>query len=197
MLFRSFNTYTGLIPQVGDIITVTTWNDTRQQNILTEVFVGPTQGTVTVQEGYDETLFDQASLNNTPGSFDYSEGQSVTVNGLYLNREITDPGRLWVTLNGKRLFVNNGFTVENGEIVLSAGYIMNPSDIVIITEFTNSISPEGMAFRIFQDMRGVQATYRITPATTTYLVEALGQYDDIIYVHDVGALSEPNLAANV
>jgi hypothetical protein len=47
------------------------------------------------------------------------------------------------------------------------------TDVVMITEFTNSVAPEAMAFRIFQDMRGVQATYRITPATTTYLVQPL------------------------
>jgi hypothetical protein len=29
----------------------------------------------------------------------------------------------------------------------------------------NDVVPEAMAFRIFQDMRGVQAVYRITPAT--------------------------------
>jgi hypothetical protein len=54
-----------------------------------------------------------------------------------------------------------------------------------------------MAFRIFQDMRGVQATYRITPATTTYLVEPLAADDDTIYVHNAAALNEPNLSNNI
>jgi hypothetical protein len=54
-----------------------------------------------------------------------------------------------------------------------------------------------MAFRIFQDMRGVQATYRMTVATTTQLSQPLGQYDDIIYLVDASTQGEPNLAANV
>jgi hypothetical protein len=157
---------TGSVPANGDIIAVTTWNDTRQQNILTEVFVGP----VTVG--------------------------SDTVNNLTLGRIITDPSRLWVTLNGNRLFNNNGFTISNEELVLTSG-TMSPTDIVMITEFTNSVVPEAMAFRIFQDMRGVQAVYRMTTATTTQLVESLSSTDDIIYVEDASSLSQPDLTINI
>jgi hypothetical protein len=53
-----------------------------------------------------------------------------------------------------------------------------------------------MTFRIFQDMRGVQATYRITPSSTTELAAAVNNTDDIIYVTDASALSEPNFAAD-
>jgi hypothetical protein len=53
-----------------------------------------------------------------------------------------------------------------------------------------------MAFRIFQDMRGVQATYRITPETTTVLTQSLAAMDDIIYVNDVTTLTQPNLLNN-
>jgi hypothetical protein len=116
---------------------------------------------------------------------------------LYLNRVITNPDRLWVTLNGRQIFVNDGFTIVDDQIVLANGYIMASTDVVMITEFTDSIAPEAMAFRIFQDMRGVQATYRITPATTTYLVEPLSATDDVIYVHNAAALNEPNLAMNI
>jgi hypothetical protein len=123
--------------------------------------------------------------------------QSVTRNDLYLNRTILNPERLWVTLNGLQIFVNDGFTIVDDTIVLASNYIMSATDVVMITEFTDSIAPQAMAFRIFQDMRGVQATYRITPATTTYLVEPLSTTDDIIYVHNAAALNEPNLAANI
>jgi hypothetical protein len=43
-------------------------------------------------------------------------------------------------------------------------------------------------------MRQVQATYRITPSTTTTLIQPVEILDDIIYVEDAAALSEPNLA---
>ena len=191
-----FNAFGGLLPVAGDTISVTTWNDTRQQNILTQVYVGPVQGSVVVQEPYDSTLFDQGSLNNDPGSFDYSAGQAVTLNNLFIENPVTDPDRLIVTFNGRRLFVNDDFLVVNNEIILASG-IMTASDVVTITSFTNSIAPNAMAFRIFQDMRGVQATYRITPATSTYLVAPLAATDDVIYVDNASNLSEPNLGANI
>jgi hypothetical protein len=46
-------------------------------------------------------------------------------------------------------------------------------------------------------MRGVQATYRITPSTTTALAQALSARDDIVYVVDAGALDEPALSSNI
>jgi hypothetical protein len=36
-----FNAFNGMVPSNGDIIAVTSWNDTRQQDILTQVYVGP------------------------------------------------------------------------------------------------------------------------------------------------------------
>jgi hypothetical protein len=54
----------------------------------------------------------------------------------------------------------------------------------------------GPDFRIFQDMRGVQATYRITADTTTTLIRRLDDQDDVIYVADASALGEPNFAAD-
>ena len=192
-----FNTTTGLIPIAGDLIEVITWNDTRQQNILTQVFVGPVQGSSTIDEGFDTTDFDAATIVDTPGSFDYAAGTTVTRNDLILSRAIINPSRLWVTLNGRRLTNNIDFTITGTEIILAGGYVLDATDIVIVTEFTNSIAPEEMTFRIFQDMRGVQATYRITPDTTTYLVQPLTSTDDTIYVYNASALDEPNLPADV
>jgi hypothetical protein len=54
-----------------------------------------------------------------------------------------------------------------------------------------------MAFRIFQDMRGVQATYRITPNSTTMVTQTVAQDDDVIHIADAGSLSIPNFIANV
>ena len=191
-----FDPTQGLIPVIGDEIVVTTWNDTRQQDMLTKVFVGPVTAGVTIDEGYDETDFDVGTISGDPGSFDYSEGITVTVNNLQLGRVITDPSRLWVTLNGNRLFFGNGFTLNGEELILSSG-ILDTLDVVMVTMVTDSVVPDAMAFRIFQDMRGVQATYRITTATTTTLTQTLGQYDDVIYVANASALDTPDLPNNI
>ena len=191
-----FNPAYGLVPVAGDIITVTTWNDTRQQDILTTVYVGPVQTGAVVTEGFDTTDYSPANINGDPGSFDYTSGVIVTSNNLYLPQPVDNPDRLWVSLNGKRLFYGEDFVIVNDEIILATG-IISTTDVVMITEFTNSVVPEAMAFRIFQDMRGVQATYRITPNTTTELTQTLGDYDDVIYVADASKLDEPDIAANI
>ena len=191
-----FNTSTGLIPSDGDIIAVTTWNDPRQQKILTQCFVGPVTSGIVVTEPYDSTDFDVGTVTDNPGTYDYSQGAVVTSNNLDMGVVITDPDRLWVSLNGRRLFNNQGFTVSGTEVILTSG-ILRSNDLVMITQFTNAVVPEAMAFRIFQDMRGIQATYRITPSTTTATAEFVDINDDIIYVDNASALVEPNLDANV
>jgi hypothetical protein len=99
-------------------------------------------------------------------------------------------------LNGYRLFPNYDFTVSGEELILTAG-LLKANDVLMISEFTNSIVPEAMAFRIFQDMRGVQATYRITTDTTTYTTQAVAITDDVIYVNNANALVEPNIEGNI
>jgi hypothetical protein len=71
------------------------------------------------------------------------------------------------------------------------------TDKLVVTEYTDSFVPEATAFRIFQDMRGIQATYRMTQATTTYLTQALSATADIAYVNDVNGLGQPNLPEGI
>lgn len=185
-----------LIPSVGDIISVTTWNDTAQQNIVTEVFVGPTTQGIVISEGYDTTNYDVGTTNYAPGAFDYSEGSSITNNNFDIGIEILDPSRLVVSLDGYTLFNGSGFTV-NGSVVTVIGPAINAAQVVSITSFTQSVVPGEIAFRIFQDMRGLQSTYRITNSTTTTLTQDLSATDDIIYVANASSLSEPNLPQGI
>ena len=182
------------LPTFGDTIAVTTWNDTAEQEILTQVFVGPVVTSLVISEGFDVTDFDAGAITGAPGSFDYSVGVGLNKNEFLLQRENVIASRLWVTLNGTRLFEGQDFTVENNYLILSSGAI-GLSDVMVVTEFTDSIVPEATAFRIFQDMRGVQATYRITASTTTALAQNLAADSDIIYVTNAAALTEPNLTA--
>jgi hypothetical protein len=77
----------------GDIITVTTYNDTAEQNILTQVFVGPVTETVANQEGYDDTVYSPDTVDGDPGSFDYSSTGTFTadtVNGSYIITNVSN-----------------------------------------------------------------------------------------------------------
>jgi len=196
----------GTIVNVNDVFAITTWNDTSQQYPLTLVFIGPVVSGTTVVEGYDSTAYDAASVSDTPGSYSYSTGISVSNNNFWLERSGVEAGRLWVTLDGNRLFEGQDYTVAYQEddgtnpagdyLILASGAIQS-AQIVAVTEFTSSTVPDAMAFRIFQDMRGVQATYRITLDTTTILVQDLSETDDTMYVDNASALSEPNLELGI
>jgi hypothetical protein len=187
----------GLIPIYGDVVSVITWNDTRQQDMLTTVYVGPISIGVTVSEAYDTTDFSVGIVNLEPGSYDYTSSATVVqVNDLQLSRPVLNPDRLWVTLNGRRLFYGTDFSITGEELILSSG-VLNTADVVMIVQDTESVVPEPMAFRIFQDMRGVQATYRITSATTTTLTQTLTANANIIYVDNASALAQPDLEINI
>jgi hypothetical protein len=117
-------------------------------------------------------------------------------NNFDLDRVITNSGRLWATLNGYRLFDGADFSVSGQYLLLSTGTI-GSSDVLAVTEFTESVVPEAIAFRIFQDMRGIQATYRITNSTSTFLTATLSATADVIYVDNAGKLSQPDLPNGV
>ena len=185
-----------LVPIAGDVVSVTTFNDTSEQNILTQVFVGPTTQGVLISEAYDDTPFDEGLINNAPGSFDYSAGSQILTNNFDTGRAISNVQRIEVTLDGFYLFEGVGYTV-NGSVITISGPVINASQVVSITSYTASVIPGAIAFRIFQDMRGLQTTYRITANTTTELTANLSATADIIYVSDASALSEPNLPQGI
>ncbi len=195
--YLTFSAISGFRPVSGDIVSVTTFNDTAQQDILTQVFVGPITTGVTIDEPYDSTNFDAGSVTGDPGSFDYSVGDLIQVNIFDTGRAITDPGRLTVSLNGKFIQYGDEWTVINGTSVEILGPILGPIDVVAITSFTQSVVPEAIAFRIFQDMRGTQLTYRITPDTTTELAQDLTATADVIHLVDASRVTEPNLEAGI
>jgi hypothetical protein len=182
---------------IGDQLAVTSWNDTSQQDPLTLVFVGPVTTGLTLVEPYDSTGYDYPSVaNNTSGTFDYSLGIEIPDNNFDLGREGLLTNRLWVTLDGNRLYAGVDYSVEGQYLILGSG-IIGSAQVLAVTEFTQSIVPDAMAFRLFQDMRGVQTTFRITVPTTTTLAQAVSETADIIYVTDASALSEPTLSAGI
>lgn len=185
-----------LTPIAGDIIAVTSYNDTAQQDLLTQVFVGPTSQGILVSEGYGSTDFDSAEVNNTPGSFDFSTGTSIDTNVFDTGRDIGNASRLTVTLDGFYLFEGIEYTIVGTSVVLS-GAPINASQVVVIESMTQSVVPDEIGFRIFQDMRGLQSTYRITRDSTSQLLAPLAETDDVIYVANALAFGEPNLAEGI
>jgi len=191
-----FRTTGGFYPLYGDVVSVTSWNNTVQQNIVTLLWEGPVVEGAVVNEPFDSTDFDTGTVSNDPGSFDYTEGIQVIVNNFQLGRIVTDPTRMWVTKNGNRIFYGDDYLISGEELIVHGGPI-GTTTVIVAQLFTDSVVPDAMEFRIFQDMRGVQATYRMTPDTTTTLVQKLFKDQDIIYVADADALTQPDLEANI
>lgn len=191
-----FRSTAGFLPQPGDIVSVTTWNDTSEQNILTKVFVGPEDTSILVSQGYDTTGFDEGDVTGAIDSFDYSSGVIEQVNRFDLGREILDTNRLLVTLDGVWLFANIGYTID-GSVLEIPGPIIATNAVLAVTMFTDSTVPGEIAFRIFQDMRGQQNLYRITAATSTTLVQDLSASGDIIHVADANNMPQPNLELGI
>jgi len=188
----------GLIPLLGDVVSFTTWNDTAEQDIVTRVFVGPSVTGEQVTEPYDSTLFDEGTVTGDAGSYDYADIALVEINRFDIGRTITNTDRIMVSINGLYKFAGldfleeSDFDVEGSEVIIP-GPILNATDVVVITVFTNSVVPGSIAFRIFQDMRGQQLSYRILPQTSTILTEPLLATDDVIHVDDARKLPQPNM----
>ena len=191
-----FRTTGGFYPQYGDVVSVTSWNDTAQQSIVTLLWQGPVVEGDVVNEPYDSTDFDLGNVSSDPGSFDYTEGVQVVANNFQLGRIVTDPTRMWVTKNGTRIFYGDDYLISGEELIVHGGPI-GTITVVVAELFTDSVVPDAMEFRIFQDMRGVQATYRMTPDTTTTLAQNLFKDQDTIYVANATALTQPDLQANI
>jgi hypothetical protein len=190
----------GVVLNQGDSIAVTTWNDTSEQFLLTQVFGGPVTRGVEISEGFDDVPFDIGTVLNGPGTFDWSTGTTVTENNFRLDRTPPiSPERLWVSYNGNRLVNGVGFSLEtiDGEIFLILPFVIGALDFVSVTMCTNVTTPDAMAFRIFQDMRGAQAVYRITNNNTTQLAQSLSADSDIIHVKDASRLGSTDIEKNL
>jgi hypothetical protein len=151
---------------------------------------GTATGTITTR------ALSTSNYNNTAGSFDFSLGIAIPDNSFDLGREELLANRLWVTLDGNRLYPGVDYAVQGQYLILGSG-IIGPAQVLAVTEFTESVVPGAIAFRLFQDMRGVQTTFRITTATTTTVAQEVSATADTIYVTDAATLSEPNLSAGI
>ena len=183
-------------PPVGTVITVATYGDTSEQDLLTQVFQGPSEEELIASEGFDITGFDEGGTNGQPGSFDYGVGEIIFTNNFDIGKTVVDAERLEVHRNGERLLSGEDYTVS-GTVVTLGGSIVGAGDVVVITFFTQQVVPGVLNYRIFQDMLGNQRIGRINTNNTTQLAQNLADNDDIINVVDASKLSQPNPSANI
>ncbi len=159
-------------PTVGDTISIMSWNDTSQQDLFTQVFVGPT----------------------TVGP--------IGTNYFPIGRLVTDGSRLMVSRNGYWLAQQSDFVLETDFVtsttaVVILGELILDTDVIVITTSTMSVLPGSIGFGIFQDMRGTQSSYRTLMDTTTTLSQDLLSTDTVIHVTDARYLNQPDLANGI
>lgn len=170
----------------GDLIGITTWGDTSELGILTEVFVGPSQQAQSLVEGFDTVGFDSVP-------FSYDLGSLVNVNQWTLSSSHANADRLWVTLNGKRLAAGSEYIVS-GTLLTLIGEVVQTTDVLVVTSVTDAVVSNGVNFRYFKDMRDNVAMYKLNNTNTTFLTQQLLSTDDIVYVNDASKLGVPDLA---
>lgn len=153
-------------PDIGDLYSIVAWGDTSQQQLATLMFYGPDTTVSPSQNNFDLTRTD-----------------------------ISGP-RMWVTLDGLRLFEGVDFVLSGQQLILNSG-VIGSGQVLCVTLFTDSVVPDASSFRIFRDMRGVQAVYRITNDSTATLLTDLAVDDDIIYLDSVSGMTIPNLDVGV
>ena len=179
----------GVNLNANDVIAITCWKDTIQMDIMSKVFVGPTGATITTIELFDSDFYDSRP-------FDEISSTGVDQNVFPLQRNLTDKSRLWVTKNGRMLNSVDEYYIDGENLVLT-GDVIESNDHIYVTSFTDSIVPNTLSFRIFGDMRGNTAMYRISRSNSAKLNKQLEITDDTIYLDDVSTLGEPNVDVSI
>jgi len=178
----------GIVVSGLDTISVTTWNDTSQLDLLTSSFKGPSAITTPVIELFDSGSFDMVE-------FDYVGTSSDDMNLFDLGRSVNANDRVWVTLNGNVLHAEIQYTISDN-LLLLAGELIGPTDIVTVTSMTSVVVPDKLSFKFFKDMNGSCAMYKVV-SNSIKLKYDLGINDDVIYFDDVSNLTLPNLELGI
>jgi hypothetical protein len=155
-------------------------------------FVGPYESHAP-EELIPGSIFDTMDFRVYSRQFNISYGDGTTTGPYYAPTASLD---VEVAVNNI-IISPDEYTVDYGDSTTAAvTFDTAPaSGAVIVVLESDPIT--GLELRIFQDMRGVQATYRMTTATTTTLTQTLYTNSDIVYVADAGALAEPDLDNNI
>jgi len=156
-------------------------------NVVGGEFVGPYESHAP-EELVPGSIFDTLDLRVYSRAITYYTGNGTT----------TGPYTVPAGATGVQVAVNNVVVAPSTYIFAGSSVTFNtaPANGTVIVILEIEPNP-GIELRIFQDMRGVQATYRMTTATTTALTQDLAIDDDVAYIDNAGALAEPDLANNM
>ena len=156
-------------------------------NVVGGEFVGPYESHAP-EELVPGSIFDTLDLRVYSREITYYTGNGTTTGPYAVPAGATS---VEVTVNNV-VVAPDTYTFAGSSITFTTA----PANGAVIVILEDEPNP-GIELRIFQDMRGVQASYRMTAATTTVLTQDLAIDDDVAYVDNAGALAEPDLANNM
>jgi hypothetical protein len=176
--------------------------DAEYSSAYLDLYLGTRATDINVDGGaYVDTFSSHAPEELVPGAvFDtldlrvYTRPVSIYAGDGVDNTFAAPAGSVAVTVTVNNVVIAPTLYTYNGVNVV---FNVIPAAGVEIVILETDPESAGLAFRVFQDMRGVQADYRITPDTTTAATVAVAQNDDVIEVDNIGALSTPDFAANI
>lgn len=175
----------------GDTIDVTTYSNHDAARIQTKVYSGLDQTTVSNALTYDNVPLDS-------GSFDGTNVAIVAVAKFPLLNVHSNVNYTFVYKNGSLQFPTLDYTLTDGgtAILFNSSVVVQDTDIIVITEFTENIQTGMLGFRIFRNLLEQTNYYRISFKDSAYLVTDLQQTDTTIYFDNTSRLPAPNPATN-
>lgn len=168
-------------------ISITTWNDVSQMDVLTNVFKGPGNSASSTIELFDSYGFDIQM-------FDSFQNTTTSSNIFDLNRTIINGNRLIVTKNGRMLLHGADYAMAGKKLLLT-GEVISPTDVIAVTSMTDNVVPDELSFRLFKDMNGNSIMCKA--GNNIKITKNVGVLDDRIYVNDVSELTIPNLELGI
>lgn len=168
-------------------ISITTWNDVSQMDVLTNVFKGPGNSASSTIELFDSYGFDIQM-------FDSFQNTTTSSNIFDLNRTIINGNRLIVTKNGRMLLHGADYAMAGKKLLLT-GEVISPTDVIAVTSMTDNVVPDELSFRLFKDMNGNSIMCKA--GNNIKITKNVGVLDDRIYVNDVSKLTIPNLELGI
>ena len=170
----------------GDELNVISFTDSEPLKIRTEVFVGNTLFSKPLLIGFDSLPLDD-------WNWDSNKTQDSYMPYYTLSRPVTDTVRLWVTVDGVRIFPNRDYIMyDNVTLEILNTVAISSNSPVVVSSFTETIAARPMSFRIFKNMINEYSYYRMATVNSTYLIQDLYITDTEIYVVDASVLDDPS-----
>lgn len=175
-------TFTG-----SDNLRVTTFNNHNLEKITTQTFKGTKEISIITQIGYDDRGYDSLG-------FDSASTSIINVAEYAAFRTPFSVAYLWVTLNGVRQIAQLDYSIVNGVIVFAT--TPDPTDIIVVTHFTEEIIKPAVGFKIFQDILGKKNYYRLSRLDSTELNKDVTVKARKIFLKDASVLPTPDPSVN-